>query len=313
MEISILLIKQILSLVVMGLAGYGLRRSGMLNHEESRGLTVACLYVCVPCTMFQAFQTDITPEKLAGFLYAVTAVAVVHAVFFAFVWLAGRLYPMNGLEKASVIYSNSGNLIIPLVIGVFGSEYVFYTSAYLFVQNALLWSHGQRIMRKESKVSWKKIFFTPPIIAIFLGIVFMAMDWSLPEVIDTAFSGLASCIGPVSMLTIGILIAEMDLKKIFVNRRIYVMTAFRLLICPALTIVSVCLVWMLFPVKVDQVLCLIVLLGSCGPAATSVAQMAQMFDNDPGYASSINVLTTFGSIVTMPLMMMAAQLVLQWI
>lgn len=52
---------------------------------------------------------------------------------------------------------------------------------------------------------------------------------------------------------------------------------------------------------------MIVVLGACGPTATTITQMAQLYDNEPGYASSLNVLTTLGSIVTMPLMMTMAQ------
>ena len=310
MEISILLIEQICSLVLMGLSGYWLRRSGIMGHEASMGLTVACVYVCMPCTLFESFQTDITSERLAGFLYAVLAVAAIQAVFFLVMGIVKRIFSFSAIESTSIIYSNAGNLIIPLVTGVFGPEYIFYTGAYLFVQNALLWSHAQMRIGGTKQASWKKIFLHPCILSIFAGMFFLVMRWSLPSVADTAFVSMSACIGPLSMLTIGILIAEIDLKGMFVNRRIYMVAVFRLLIYPLLAIGTAFCIWKLFPAQVNPVVYLIVVMGACGPAATSLTQMAQMFDNDPGYASSINVLTTFGSIVTMPLMMTAAQLIL---
>lgn len=310
MEISILLIEQICSLVLMGLAGYWLRRSGLMSHEASMGLTVACVYICMPCTLFESFQTDITSERMAGFVYAVLAVTAIQIVFFLVMWIVKRIFSFSVIESTSIIYSNAGNLIIPLVTGVFGSEYIFYTGAYLFIQNALLWSHAQMRIGGTGQASWKKIFLHPCILGIVSGMVFMIMRWSLPSVVDTAFVSMSACIGPLSMLTIGILIAEIDLKEMFVNRRIYMVVIFRLLIYPLLAMGTAFGIWKLFPVQVDPVIYLIALMGACGPAATSLTQMAQMFDNDPGYASSINVLTTFGSIVTMPLMMTVAQLLL---
>lgn len=310
MEISILLIEQICSLVLMGIAGYWLRRSGLMSHEASMGLTVACVYICMPCTLFESFQTDITSERMAGFVYAVLAVTAIQLVFFLAMGVLSRVFSFGAIESTSIIYSNAGNLIIPLVTGVFGTEYIFYTGAYLFVQNALLWSHAQMRIGGNKQVSFRKIFLHPCVLSIFAGIFFMAMRWSLPRVADTAFVSMSACIGPLSMLTIGILIAEIDLKSMFVNRRIYLVTVFRLLVYPLLAMGTSFLIWKLFPVQVDPVIYLIVLMGACGPAATSLTQMAQMFDNDPGYASSINVLTTFGSIVTMPLMMTVAQLLL---
>lgn len=310
MEISILLIKQICSLVLMGIAGYWLRKKEIISHEGSKGLTAACVYVCMPCTLFESFQTDITPDRMAGFGYAVIAVIALHVVFFAAMGLIRHFCPMNAIESTSVVYSNAGNLIIPLVAGVFGVEYIFYTGAYLFIQNALLWSHAQMRIGGRSQASWRKIFLHPCILAIVGGFFSMLMGWHLPDVAQTAFVSMSACIGPISMLTIGILIAEMDLKEMLSNRRIYMICGFRLLFCPVLAMGTVFLVWKYFPVSVDPVIYLIVLMGACGPAATSLTQMAQMFDNDPGYASSINVLTTFGSIVTMPVMMTAAQLLL---
>lgn len=247
---------------------------------------------------------------MAGFAYAVTAVIALHVVFFAAVGLLRHFWSMNAIESTSVIYSNAGNLIIPLVTGVFGTKYIFYTGAYLFIQNVLLWSHAQMRIGGRSQASWKKIFFHPCILAIVGGFFSMLMGWHLPDVAQTAFVSMAACIGPISMLTIGILIAEMDLKKMLANRRIYMICGLRLLICPVFAMGTAFFVWKYFPVSVDPIIYLIVLMGASSPVATSLTQMAQIFDNDPGYASSINVLTTFGSIVTMPLMITVAQLLL---
>lgn len=310
MEISILLIEQIISLVLMGMSGYVLRRLGLISHEGSKGLTAVCVYICTPCVLFHSFQTEISPERMVGFIYAVAAVTAIHIVFFAGMRIVVKIYPMSTIESVSVIYSNAGNMIIPLVTGVFGQEYLFYTSAYLFIQNALLWSHAKTKIGGSGQASWRKIFFHPCILSILAGFLFLMMRWKLPEVMDTAVSGMASCIGPICMLVIGMLIAEIDLKRIFINSRIYVIAVFRLLIYPVLAMGTAFLIWKWFPVQVDPVVYLIVLLGACGPAATTVTQLAQMYDNEPGYASSINILTTLGSVVTMPVMITIAQMLL---
>ncbi|MBR5509533.1 MAG: AEC family transporter [Lachnospiraceae bacterium] len=129
MEISILLFRQICSLVLMGLAGFWLRKMNFIHHEGSKGISAVVVYICIPCTLFMSFQTELNTDKMAGFLYALTAVFVLHVLFFAATWLIQRFYPLDGIERTSIIYSNCGNLIIPLVTGIFGAEYIFYTSA----------------------------------------------------------------------------------------------------------------------------------------------------------------------------------------
>lgn len=307
MEVSILLIQQIAGLVLMGFGGYCLRKTGAISHEGSKGLSAACVYLCTPCAIFLSFQTDMNGERLGGFFYALLAVSVLHLVFFLVMGILKKIWPMNAIESTSVIYSNAGNLIIPLVSGVFGAEYVFYTSAYMFVQSIFMWSHGQIQIRGSSEGALKKICLHPCILSIFAGIFSLVLDWTPPGIIHTAVSGLGACMGPTAMLTVGILIAEIDLKQIFRNRRIYLVAAFRLLLYPILAMVTAYLIWRWYPFPVDSAVCLIVTLGACGPAATSLTQLAQICDKDPGYATSINVLTTMGSIVTMPVMILLAQ------
>ncbi len=310
MEISILLMKQIAGLVLMGLAGYAVRKTDIISHEGSRGLSAVCVYLCTPCAIFLSFQTHMTKERLGGFFYALLAVSLIHLVFFLVMGVLKRLWSMNAIESTSVIYSNAGNLIIPLVAGVFGEELVFYTSAYMFVQSIFMWSHGQIQIRGTSEGALKKIFLHPCILSIFAGVLFLVLGWTLPYSVHTAVSGLGACMGPTAMLTVGMLIAELDLGQTFANRRIYLVTALRLLLFPFLAMITAFLLWKYFPFRISPDIYLIVTLGACGPAATSLTQLAQLCNKDPGYASSINVLTTFGSILTMPLIILLAQSIL---
>ena len=57
-------------------------------------------------------------------------------------------------------------------------------------------------------------------------------------------------------------------------------------------------------VKDGQTILLISLMAVITPSATTVVQLAQLYDEEPVYASTINVMTTIVSIITMPLMVM---------
>ena len=47
------------------------------------------------------------------------------------------------------------------------------------------------------------------------------------------------------------------------------------------------------------------------PSASTVTQMAQVYDNDADYANMINVFTVLVCIATMPLMVMAYEMILK--
>ena len=106
---------------------------------------------------------------------------------------------------------------------------------------------------------------------------------------------------PLSMLVIGILFSELDLKRVLCQGRIYWVAGLRLLVYPLLS--------MLWPHSDGDNVLLVSLLCAIGPAASAITQMAQLYHNpNSGYVSSINVLTTLLCAVTMPVMVLLFQL-----
>ena len=62
---------------------------------------------------------------------------------------------------------------------------------------------------------------TPAIAAILAGLALFVTGLRLPGPLVTAMEGLGSCMAPLSMLVIGILFSELDLKRVLCQGRIY--------------------------------------------------------------------------------------------
>lgn len=310
MNISILLLKEIMSLVLIAAAGYVLRRSDMISHEGNKGLTAACVYICVPCALFNSFQFDFTPERIAGFWYAVIAILAIYGSFFVISGIFRRVFSLKPIEYTSVIYGNIAGIILPIVLGVFGSEYVLYVGICVAIQNTFIWSHGQTALCGSSEGVVRKVLTHPCVISIVVGFVFMITGWELPPVADKACQALNACVSPLSMLMIGMLIAEVDLRSVFGHARIYLIILLRHLIGPMIGMFVAFVLWKCFPVPVDETIYLVAMLCGCAPASAALVQMSQLYDSDPGYASSVNVLSTLFCIISIPVMMMIAQMFL---
>ena len=80
----------------------------------------------------------------------------IHALFFIATALLHRPLRLTPVEQASLIYTNSGNLIIPLVTAVLGPEWVIYCSMFQLVQQFPMWSHCRIILSGDRNVSLKK-------------------------------------------------------------------------------------------------------------------------------------------------------------
>ena len=211
---------------------------------------------------------------------------------------------MNEVEVASVYYSNSGNLIVPIVTFILGQEWVLYGCAFMSVQLVFLWTHCKKIISRESSYDWRKIVFNINMISIVIGVVLFFTRIHLPQIINDTIGSVGSMIGPASMIVTGMLFAGMDLKKVFANRRVYFVTFLRMLLVPLISLILIKISHMAYLSADAPKIMLIVFLAVITPSASTVTQMCQVYGNDSRYASAINIVTTLCAVVTMPVMVL---------
>ena len=308
MHISLLLMNQIIQLFIMIFMGFIIVKAKLLKAEDSKILSVIVLYLIIPCVIINAFQVDYTPQTVKGLLIALAGSVMTQVILLIVVSILGRVFHLNEVEVASIYYSNSGNLIVPIVTFILGKEWVLYGCVFMSVQLVFIWTHCKKIISRESTYDWRKIVLNINMISIAIGIVLFLTRIHLPAIINNTLSAVGSMIGPASMIVTGMLFAGMDFKQIFANKRVYFVSFFRLIIVPVIA---------LFLIKCRQLstfssngnkLMLIVFLAIITPSASTVTQMCQVYENDSQYASAINVVTTLLAIVTMPLMVMLFQI-----
>ena len=237
MQISVLLAEQIAELFLMILMGYVIVKLGLVTDDDSKILSKIVLYIVIPCVMINAFQIDYTPDKVQGMFLALVTSIVLQVLLLIAVWIMGKIFYLDEVEGASIYYSNSGNLIVPIVAYVLGDEWVVYGCVFMAVQLIFMWTHGKYIISSGDRIDWKKIVLNINMIAIFIGAVLFLLKIHLPVIVDDTLRAVGSTIGPVSMIVTGMLIAGMNLRDIFTNRRVYAVTFLRLLLVPVLALI----------------------------------------------------------------------------
>lgn len=311
MELSILLIRQIIQLFIIVFCGYLVVKFGILKSEDSKVLSLLILYVVTPATLIDSFAIELTSDVLEGLAISFIGAIVVHIIYIPLANILARKFHFDLIEKASLIYSNSGNLIIPLVSSVLGSEWVIYTCGYMVIQTILLWTHCKTMISGDKELSFKKIFLNVGIISITIGMIILFFQIPLPELFLDTCGQLNNLMGPCAMLIVGMLLGSQNVRSIFLNVRIYLVCFFRLIIFPLCVVVVFMLAGKLFALSsfYTEVL-LITTMACCAPAATMVTQFAQMYDMRQGYASRINILSVLLCIITMPTIIFIYQLLI---
>lgn len=308
MEISLLLLENLLSMLLIAVIGYIVARKGMMKDNESAAFSRLVVNIFMPCMILKAMQIELTEERIRGFLILFVFAMLVHIIWIVFGRFLSKITKVTAVEEATLIYSNAGNLIIPLVSALFGEEYVFYSCVFAIVQLLFMWTHGISVIRESKQIEWKKILLNPNILAVEIGAVLLITKLSLPKPAASTISSFGSMVGPCAMLIIGMTIAKQDLLSVFKMKRAYLVALGRLVVFPALILVLLYFSGYLTRNPEALTLFQIAFLAVSAPPAATVSQLAVMYDKDAVNASIYNVMGVAGCVITMPVMMYVLQI-----
>ena len=309
----------VLSLVLLMAPGYLMAKLKMFSKDASQTISTLVLYLCQTMLIFMGFQSYEYDSSIALNMLYVALLSF--AIIFIMLLIVSLI--IKGKEELKLrcvryasVFANCGYMGIPMLKMLFGStpyigEILIYTAVVLAVWNIMNWTFGVYLISKDKKqVSIKKIIFNPVIIAVILGflcfvifkkpIVDLAKEGS---VLDSILTKLITCINyfgeavtPLSMLVIGMRLANVNLKELLLNKLAYIQCGIRLIIGSLVAILLVAFLPIDISIKYTIFFCWSM------PAATSTALFAVKFDGDGDFASICVLLSTILSILTIPLM-----------
>ena len=306
--LNLLLFQQIAKLFILIFLGWAIVRAGILKSEDSKTLSMILLYIITPCVCISGFQVERTAENSQMVELALLSALVMNGLCILLGALAARLFHLDVVEEASIQYPNAGNLIIPLVSFIFGSEWVMYVTVYAMIQTILDWTHARILISGKRKISLRDLICNVNILAIMLGLFLFIFQLRLPTVIGSAFSMAGDTIGPVAMLIIGMLMAGIDMQRLRSYRKIWKPVLLRLIVLPVILVCVAKYSGLAALAPHGETLIIISLLSAVAPSASIVTQFSQMFGRDALYASLINTVTMLLCIITMPLMITLFQM-----
>lgn len=309
----------VLSLVVLAVPGFILGKLKMLPQKASEAFSTLALYVCQTALVFMGFQKaeydpKIGKNMLIVFVLAVVIHFIMIGIMHLFVRNKSKQAKQNVVRYAGV-FGNCGYMGMPFLQSLFNNsgEVLIYCAVVLTVFNILNWTFGVYIISGDKKeVSFKKILFNPVIICVVLGfLVFMLAKKPIVDIIPgdnsnmldfiitklvSSINFLGDMVTPLSMIVIGMRLANVNFKQLFMDKWAYLVCFFKLIVMSLITILIVSFL------PIDNVIKVTLFFLLSMPSATSTAMYAIKFNGEGDSASIIVLLTTMMSIVIIPLM-----------
>lgn len=316
MGIAIDIIYNVGILFIMMIPGIIMKKCKLCGDGFGKGISNLVLYVAQPCLIFKAYLKPFSAEVLQNALIVLLLSVIAHCVFLlALLVFNNTTEDRQRMLRFATIFSNAAFMGIPLIEAVLGSEYTIYASIYNITFNMFLWTLGVHICTNnntldngvvlKSQASVKKALLHPVTIAAALGLVFflLPIEGYVPELCTESLTMVSNLVAPLSMLVLGLRIADIDFKGFFNDKNLYMFVALRHVALP-LIVFGIIAMLKIIGLPISTEIFKVIMMMASAPAASSATMFAEMYDCDATYVSKLVAFSTILSILTMPLLAM---------
>ncbi|MGE4585653.1 MAG: AEC family transporter [Sphaerochaeta sp.] len=278
-------------------------RTRIFDETTLKRLSTFLLQVVNPAVIFVSYQMSYTRELLVSLGYAFVLSVAAFLIQIVVAYAVVRKKGVNSaVERLSIIYSNCGYFGIPLASGLFGKEGVFYLTSYLTVFSLFFWTQGVVLMIGKTNLKETiRNLVTPAIIGVILGMLCFVLQIRLPSVFLQTLDSLGSMNTPLAMLIAGASLGRASLRSCFLQRRVYLIALYRLILVPFAVIFAFSFT------TLDAVMVLTIILAAASPVAVGSTMFALRYEKDSLYASQLFITTTLLAIFSIPLVVWFAR------
>ncbi len=303
-----IMLKNVLIFVALALPGYILVKAKFLKSNESAILSKILTYVGMPFLILSStLSIEFTNEF--ALIAVVTALScIIFTVLFSFLTIPLTLKEKEekkrGMMRCSMTFSNNGFLGIPLAMAVFTNNPIIVSIVVVFniFNNILIYTLGIYFVSNDKKaINFKKAFLNPVFIAFVIGLIlnFVGVKKLVPEI--TTFSDhLKNLVTPISMIILGIKLAEVPFKSLFTSLSGYYVSSIKLILMPILATVLGFAVKLLFNLNNDIVYAFFIAFAM--PTAGLATTFADQFNGDTKSSVIYTLGSTIFSILTIPIL-----------
>lgn len=327
MNFTSVFIKMIeLFLIIM--IGYIANKTKVFGRDARASLSKLVINIALPGTILSSVLGQDNLPEASQILSLILIAVLSYVILFASAFFVPKLLRVpssqKGIYRFMLAFGNVGFIGFPVTEAIFGKQAIFYTSVFNLPFNVFVYSIGIAFLaacgrqeesensknnknNKNSMVSenskkssaglitWKT-FVTPCMISSILAIVLALFHAEAPALISDTCTMIGNITTPAALMIIGSSLADMPIRQMFNNFRIYLFSLVRLILIPLATYVV--FGWFIH----DRLLLGICVIVSAMPVASNGTMLCLQYHADEELMAQGTFLTTVFSIFTIPLL-----------
>lgn len=291
-------------MLLYAVPGFLLVKSKLIKENSIKAFATLLMYASQPCMMIYAFQKVKFSIELT-----INMIIILVLSLFIILFMVGIAYLIFRKKHGDVKYRiatlamSFGNCMfmgLPLLESLLPDypEGLIFSTIFSLSMNIVGWTLGSAVIANDKKYcSIKKAVLNPAVLALVVIIPLFCFNITIPDKLSEAISLLGRMATPLCMLIMGMRLATMNFKKIFLGKLQYISIAVKQFIMPLLALI---LVWFL-PIDFNMKLTFYILCSV--PVASVVLNFSEMIGEGQEDAANTVLLGTMLSIITIPIML----------
>lgn len=301
MSISIVITQMAAIFVMMGF-GYLVGYKKKVTSASTAGISFIVANIANPALMLSGAlnKTGTIPFRemliMAEFSIILDVCLIMIGIFM------GRILHAKkeewGFYNLMTLFGNTGMIGIPVVSAVMGSDALVYMGIFNIIYMLMMYTYGIYILERQdkrgTKIDLAKCLLNPGSIISFVSVILFTVDFTVPIVCREIANYIGNSTCFLSILVIGITMANGSFGKVFINVRLYIFAILRFLVIPVVGAL------VLSRTGVNEMMIYVCVLILSMPVANMPAILAEERGMDNSLLSEGIILTTLLSLLFIP-------------
>ena len=302
MDIGIVF-EKMLVLLIMIFVGSLVYRLGIIGKDTNRQISNLLVKILNPAILLSSAMGDTSGITGSDLLIVGAFTILMYTGLILLGIPIGALFGKNKEEKLMyklmTVFSNVAFIGIPVVKALYGDVAVIYAAVFNLGYSCCFYTYGMLLVDQAAGVGEQHLslrsLWNPGVVACVLTLLLTVTRIHLPFFVSGPVEYMGNACVPIALITVGVSLAQNDLKTIFLDWKIYAFSAIKLVLIPIIVVL------LLHLISLDPVI-----LGvTAVMIAMPVGNMAVIAPESIGIDSSICargvMITTILTLVTVPL------------
>lgn len=304
-------ISSVVEIIFVIALGFFLRNGGKFQDSFKHDIEFLIMKVALPLNIFVGVLDNLTRSKLLSLSGSLIFVIISFAVGYLVAWLLTKILKVREGRRGTFInmFVNANTIFIglPLNLALFGNHSLSFFLVYYLANTVSTWAIGIFFVSSDGpksdiaqKFNWKKLL-PAPLLGFIVALIWLLLDLPLPTLVDKTFSMVGGVVTPLSLIYIGIVLADAGLKSIHFDRDTIVALLGRFVFAPAVMIVVV----MMFKhnMTIPSVEQGTLIIQAAAPGLAVLPILVGEAKGDVEYATNVVTTSTVLFVIVVPILM----------